>query len=279
MNAALSVRSVRGRQDPKLIARLAAAAHAIRTLSIAAIHHAGSGHPGRALSVADVLAALYGAEMNLWPAHLDDPDRDRLVLSDADAAPALYAAGAHFGFCTADDALRLHKRSAEMPWADAGRDRSISVALGMAQGLKLKKSPARVYAMLGSSELRAAAACASHGGVDNFVAIADYDDSGANVVGLETKFRASGWEVIEIDGHDLDVIVSAFEKAFEVAGKPVVILAHTLKGKGVLFMEDVPDWNGDVMLSRQQAEDALKALGCGAQDFARLLDLRKVETR
>ena len=109
MGAALSVRSTRGTHDPKLMTRLATAAHEIRTLSIASIYHAGSGHPGGALSCADLLAALYGAEMNIWPNRLDDPDRDRFVLSKGHAAPALYATGAHFGFCKPEETLTLRK--------------------------------------------------------------------------------------------------------------------------------------------------------------------------
>jgi len=299
MTAALSLRSTRSAHDPKLMVRLAAAAHEIRTLSIAAIYHAGSGHPGGALSVADVLAALYGAEMNVWPERLADPDRDRFVLSKGHAAPALYAAGAHFGFCTADEALTLrklgspfqgHPHVADLPWVETSTGslgQGFSVALGMAMGLKLKKSPARVYAVLGDGELQEgevweAAMCAAHHRVDNLLAIVDYnklqsDDTNSNIMGvqpLDAKFRAFGWHVIEIDGHDLDAIVSALEEAFEIAGRPAAVLAHTVKGKGVPFMENVPQWHGSVKLSRQQAEDALKALGCTTNDIARWLDVR-----
>ncbi len=165
MNAALSLRSVRSTHDPKLMARLATAAREIRTLSIAAIYHAGSGHPGGALSFADLLAALYGAEMSIWPERLADPDRDRFVLSKGHAAPALYAAGAHFGFCTADEALTLrklgspfqgHPHVVDLPWVETSTGslgQGFSVALGMAMGLKLKKSTARVYAVLGDGEI------------------------------------------------------------------------------------------------------------------------------
>lgn len=299
MSAALSLRSVRSTHDPKLITRLAAAAKDIRTLSIAAIYHAGSGHPGGALSVADVLAALYGAEMNVWPERLADPDRDRFVLSKGHAAPALYAAGAHFKFCTADDALTLrklgspfqgHPHVCDLPWVETSTGslgQGFSVALGMAMGLKLKKSPARVYTVLGDGELQEgevweAAMCAAHHRVDNLLAIVDYnklqsDDLNANIMRLEPladKFTAFGWHVIEVDGHDLEGLVGAFETAFEVAGKPAIILAHTIKGKGVPFMEKVPQWHGSVKLTREQAEDALKAIGCSAQECERWLDVR-----
>jgi len=299
MVAALSLRSTRSTHDPKLMVRLATAAREIRTLSIAAIYHAGSGHPGGALSCADLLAALYGAEMNIWPKRLDDPDRDRFVLSKGHAAPALYAAGAHFGFCKADDALTLrklgspfqgHPHVADLPWVETSTGslgQGFSVAPGMAMVLRLKKSQARVYAVLGDGELQEgevweAAMCAAHHGVDNLVAIIDYnklqsDDTNASIMGLEplnAKFSAFGWNVIEIDGHDLNAIVVALEEAFEVSGKPSLLIAHTLKGKGLPFMERIPQWHGSVKLTRQQAEDALKALGCSTKDVARWLDVR-----
>jgi transketolase len=279
--------------------RLLAAAHEIRTLSIASIYHAGSGHPGGALSCADLLAALYGAEMNIWPNRLDDPDRDRFVLSKGHAAPALYAAGAHFGFCKPEETLTLrklgspfqgHPHVADLPWVETSTGslgQGFSVALGMAMGLKLKKSRARVYTILGDGELQEgevweAAMCAAHHRVDNLLAIIDYnklqsDDTNASIMGLEplnAKFSAFGWNVIEIGGHDLDAIVCAFESAFEIADKPSLLIAHTIKGKGVPFMERVPQWHGSVKLTRRQAEDSLNALGCNTNDIARLLDVR-----
>jgi transketolase len=201
MPAVHALRSTRSTHDPKVVTRLRAAAHDIRALSIAAIYRAGSGHPGGALSVADVIATLYGAEMNIWPERLGDADRDRFVLSKGHAAPALYAAGAHFGFCTTQDALTLrklgspfqdHPHVADLPWVES-LGQGFSVALGMAMELKLKNSPARVYAVLGDGELQEgevweAAMCAAHHGVDNLVAIIDYtklqsDDLKANIMG------------------------------------------------------------------------------------------------
>jgi transketolase len=123
--------------------------------------------------------------------------------------------------------------------------------------------------------------CAAHHRLDNLLAIVDYnklqsDDTNASIMGLEplnAKFAAFGWNVLEIDGHDLDAIVCAFESAFEIADKPSIVIAHTVKGKGVSFMERVPQWHGSVKLTREQAEDALKALGCGTKDVARWLDV------
>jgi len=297
MNAALSVVSTRSTHDPKLLERLSIAASAIRALSIAAIYHAGSGHPGGSLSAADLLATLYGAEMNIWPERIDDPDRDRFVLSKGHAAPALYAAGAHFGFCTPEDTLTLRKLGSpfqghphvrDLPFVETSTGslgQGFSVALGMAMGLKLKKSPARVYTILGDGELQEgevweAAMCAAHHKLDNLLAIVDYnklqsDDSNANIMGLEPladKFRAFGWQVQEIDGHDFDSILVALEHAFEEAGKPSIVIAHTIKGKGVPFMENVPHWHGSVKLTRQQAEDSLIALSRSKSEIARWLD-------
>jgi transketolase len=297
MTAARHPSSTRSTHDPKLVAKLALAAHAIRTVSIAAIYHAGSGHPGGSLSCADVLACLYGAELNLWPSRIDDPDRDRFVMSKGHAAPALYAAGAHFGFCPAAETLGLRKLGSpfqghphvkDLNWVETSTGslgQGFSVALGMAMGLKLKKSPARVYALLGDGELQEgevweAAMCAAHHKLDNLTAILDYnklqsDDLNANIMGIEPvgdKFRAFGWHVQEIDGHALDQILRALEEAYETAAKPCIIIAHTIKGKGVPFMENVPHWHGSVKLTRPQAEESLTALGVPTEDFPRWLN-------
>ena len=296
MSAALSISAAITAEDP-LLAKLACAARVIRSIAIAAIYHAGSGHPGGALSSADLLACLYGAEMNVWPEAIDNPARDRFVLSKGHAAPALYAAGAHFGFCTALEALSLRKLGSpfqghphvrDLAWVETSTGslgQGFSVALGMALGLKLKQNPARVYALLGDGELQEgevweAAMCAAHHGTDNFVALIDYnrlqsDDSNANIMGLEPladKFRAFGWQVQEIDGHDVRAILLSLERAREIRGKPSVIIAHTIKGKGVPFMENVPHWHGSVKLTRAQGEDSLAALGLAETEIVRWLD-------
>jgi transketolase len=296
MNAALPIANVQAAQDP-LVEKLVFAAKAIRTVAIAAIYHAGSGHPGGCLSSADLLASLYGSELNVWPSEGDNPARDRFVMSKGHAAPALYAAGAHFGFCSTDDVLRLrklgspfqgHPHVCDLPWVETSTGslgQGFSVALGMALGLKLKRNPARVYAMLGDGELQEgevweAAMCAAHHRLDNLLAVIDYnklqsDDRNANIMGLEPladKFRAFGWDVHEIDGHDLAAILLSFEHAGNIEGKPSVVIAHTIKGKGVPFMENVPHWHGSVKLSREQAGDSLTALGSNETEIARLLD-------
>jgi transketolase len=282
--------------DP-LLDKLAHAAQAIRALAIAAIYHAGSGHPGGALSAADLLACLYGAEMNVWPGVMQNPDRDRFILSKGHAAPALYAVGAHFGFCSEKDSLSLRKLGSkfqghphvrDLPWVETSTGslgQGFSVALGMAMGLKRKQSSARVYTLLGDGELQEgevweAAMCASHHRLDNLVALVDYnklqsDDSNANIMGLEPlgdKFRAFGWTALEIDGHIHTSILDALEFARETQNTPSIIIAHTIKGKGVPFMEGLPQWHGSVKLTRAQGLESLAALGLPEAECVRLLD-------
>jgi transketolase len=279
------------------IGKLEAAAKAIRSVAIAAIYNAGSGHPGGALSAADILACLYGAEMNVWPGETANPARDRFVLSKGHGAPALYAAGAHFKFCSVKDALTLRKLGSafqghphvlDLPWVETSTGslgQGFSVALGMALGLRLKGNPARVYTLLGDGELQEgevweAAMCAAHHHLDNLLAIVDYnklqsDDKNANIMGLEPlgdKFRAFGWRVVEIDGHAISEILGAFNEARGTRARPVMIIAHTVKGKGVPFMENVPHWHGSVKLTRAQAEDSLTALGLDRTEIGGLID-------
>jgi transketolase len=296
MNAVAPKFSDAQESAPPLLARLAESARAIRRISVAAIYHAGSGHPGGALSCADILACLYGAELNVWPNNLADQNRDRFVMSKGHAAPALYAAGAHHGFCTTADALSLrklgslfqgHPHVADLPWVETSTGslgQGFSVALGMAMGLKLRKRKARVYTLLGDGELQEgevweAAMCAAHHKLDNLLAIVDYnklqsDDSTANIMGLEplaSKWRAFGWNVWELGGHDIAGLLEALRMAAEARGRPSVIIAHTIKGKGVPFMEGQPQWHGSVKLTRAQAEESLAALGAGKDEIARLL--------
>ena len=283
----------------ELEVQLAQAARFVRRHVIAAIYHAGSGHPGGALSCADLLACLFGAELNFWPNAIDDPDRDRFVLSKGHAAPALYAVAAHYGFCDAKAALGLRKLGSpfqghphvlDLPWVETSTGslgQGFSVALGMAMGLKLQKSPARVYTMLGDGELQEgevweAAMCAAHHGLDNLCVVIDYnklqsDNRNAAIMRLEplaAKWRAFDWAIAEIDGHDIHEILSTFRRAGITRGRPSVIIAHTVKGKGVKYMEDVAQWHGSVKLTREQAEDALQSLGASRAEIKDLLDVR-----
>jgi transketolase len=281
-----------------LTAQLAAAAAFIRRHAVASIYHAGSGHPGGALSAADLLTCLYGAEMNVWPASVHDPLRDRFVLSKGHAAPALYAVGAYYGFCDRKAALSLRKLNSpfqghphvlDLPFVETSTGslgQGISVAIGMALGLKLQKIPARVYALLGDGELQEgevweAAMSGAHHKLDNLCAVIDYnklqsDNSNDAIMRLEPladKWRAFGWAVAEIDGHDIPAILEAFRRAGATSEKPAVIIAHTVKGKGVPYMENVPSWHGSVKFTRAQAEEAIRALGADEDELKDLLDV------
>jgi transketolase len=278
--------------------QLAAAAAFVRRHCISAIYHAGSGHPGGAMSCADLLACLFGAELNFWPTDIDDPHRDRFVLSKGHAAPALYAVGAHYGFCDAKAALDLRKLGRpfqgnphvlDLPWVESSTGslgQGISVALGMAMGLKLKRSPARVYTLLGDGELQEgevweAAMCAAHHQLDNLCVIIDYNklqsdnrnDAIMRLEPLAAKWRAFDWAIAEIDGHDIGQILSTFRRAGATQKRPSVIIAHTVKGKGVTYMENIPAWHGSVKLTREQAEDALLSLGANRNEIKELLDV------
>jgi transketolase len=278
--------------------QLAIAAAFVRKHAIASIFHAGSGHPGGTMSCADLLACLFGAELNFWPTDIDDPHRDRFVLSKGHAAPALYAVGAHYGFCDAKPALQLRKLGSpfqghphvlDLPWVETSTGslgQGFSVALGMAMGLKMQHSTARVYTLLGDGELQEgevweAAMCAAHHQLDNLCVLIDYNklqsdnrnDAIMRLEPLAAKWRAFDWAIAEIDGHDISQILSTFRRAGATQKRPTVIIAHTVKGKGVSYMENVPSWHGSVKLSRQQAEDALLSLGASRNEIKELLDV------
>jgi transketolase len=281
----------------ELVTEIGKAARFARQHAISAIFHAGSGHPGGAMSSADLMACLFGAELNLWPDGVADPDRDRFVLSKGHGAPTLYAVAAHYGFCKPREALRLRKMGSpfqghphvlDLPWVETSTGslgQGFSVALGMAMGLKIQRRPARVYTLLGDGELQEgevweAAMCAAHHKLDNLCVLIDYnklqsDDRNANIMGLEplaAKWRAFDWAVAEIDGHDIPTILSTLRRAAATHGRPSVIIAHTIKGKGVPYMENVPQWHGSVKLTPAQADEALRALGASKQDIKEWLD-------
>jgi transketolase len=243
------------------------------------------------------LAVLFGAELNLWPSAAADPARDRFVLSKGHAAPALYAIAAHHGFCDKKAALALrklgsrfqgHPHIGDLPWVETSTGslgQGFSVALGMAMGLKLQGSPARAYALLGDGELQEgevweAAMCAAHHKLDNFCAIIDYnklqsDARNEAIMRLEplaAKWRAFDWAVAEIDGHDIHALLATLRRAGATRERPSVIIAHTVKGKGVPYMENKPAWHGSVKLTREQAEEALLALEMPRREIKEYLD-------
>ncbi|HWA04242.1 MAG TPA: transketolase [Rhizomicrobium sp.] len=278
--------------------RLAQAARLVRRHVIASIYRAGSGHPGGSLSCADLLAVLFGAELNVSAGAVDNPARDRFVLSKGHAAPALYAIAAQHGFCGQTESLALRKLNSrfqghphigDLPWVETSTGslgQGFSVTLGMALGLKLQRSPARVYALLGDGELQEgevweAAMCAAHHRLSNLCAIIDYNklqsdarnDQIMRLEPLAAKWRAFDWAVAEIDGHSIAEILATFRRANATRERPSVIIAHTIKGKGVPYMENVPAWHGSVKLTREQAGEALAALGATTTEIAEYLDV------
>ena len=236
---------------------------------IEAVYCANSGHPGGSLSIADIMTYLYFNEMNVDPKDPRNEDRDRFVLSKGHTAPALYSVRALKGFFPAEELKTLRKPGSMLqghpsmkmtPGVDMSTGslgQGISVAVGMALGAKLAEKPFRTYAVLGDGELQEgqvweAAMFASAKGLDNLCAVVDnnnlqIDGTVAQVNSpypIGEKFKAFGWNVIEICAHSFDEIEAAFEAAKEFKGKPTVIVAKSIKGKGVSFMEDQVSWHG-----------------------------------
>lgn len=284
--------------SPNIESQIAEAARFTRQHVIASIYRATSGHPGGALSCADLLATLFGAELNLWPDAVNDPSRDRFVLSKGHACPALYAIAAWHGFCDKKESLALrklggrfqgHPHVKDLAWVETSTGslgQGFSVAMGMAMGLKLQTIPARVYSVLGDGEMQEGsvwetAMCSAHHKLDNFCILVDYnkmqsDALNEDICGLHPladKWRAFGWHVIEIDGHAIPEILAALRTAATTKGKPTAIIAHTIKGKGIPYMEGSPAWHGSVKLSREQSETALLALGCNSEEIKEFLDV------
>jgi transketolase len=267
----------------------------VRISAMLAIHAAGSGHPGGALSCADLLAYVWLEELDV--SNREDMDRNRFILSKGHACPALYAVAAEFGLIQHQQLLSLrklgsplqgHAHVVDLPWVETSTGslgQGFSVSIGMAMGLRHKKSRARVYVMLGDGELQEGevwegAMCAAHYGLDNLCGIIDYnkmqsDDLNENIMALEplnAKWRAFGWHVVEIDGHDFEQMHAAFSEARRTKDKPTMIIAHTIKGKGVSFMEGSPLWHGSVKLREEELEQALRDLGLSTDEIRGYVD-------
>ena len=255
-----------------------------RIEALTAIHGAQSGHPGGSLSVCEILTLLYQQRMNVSADKADDPDRDRLVLSKGHACPMLYCNLIEKGFLPkgcmntlrkVDSLLQghpsLHTPGVDMPAGPLGL--GLSAAQGMALGLRLNGSPARVYAILGDGELNEgciweAAMSAPKFKVSNLCAIVDWNGvqlDGTNdevmpLRDLAAKWRAFGWNVLECDGHDLLALDAAMDAAEAYQDGPSVILAKTVKGKGVSFMEGKAAWHGKAIDDESFAK-AMQELG------------------
>ena len=260
------------------IKELSSIAEKIRLGVVKSTNAAKSGHPGGSLSISDIMAYLYFEEMNIDPKNPKDENRDRFVLSKGHTAPALYSALALRGFFPEEELLTLRQADSRLqghpdmkgiPGVDMSTGSlglGISAACGMALAGKLNGKDYRVYTVLGDGECEEgqvweAAMFAAHYKLDNLCVIVDYnklqiDGPVADIIGpapFEPKFAAFGFEVITIDGHNIEEIDAAMKKAKEVKGKPTAIIANTVKGKGVSFMENKVNWHGSAPNDEQCA--------------------------
>ncbi len=254
--------------------------------------NAKSGHPGGSLSITEILTYLYFKEMNIDPQKPDMPERDRFVLSKGHAAPALYSVMAQKGYFPVEELKTLRKVDSRLqghpsmkclPGIDISSGslgQGISAACGMALGAKLKGADFRVYSILGDGEIEEgqvweAAMYASAKKLDNLVAFVDNNnlqiDGTVEEVNspypIPEKFAAFGWNVIEIDGHSFEEIENALNAARDCKGKPTAVIAKTVKGKGVSYMENQVNWHGSAPNAEQYetAMNELKAVLSGLE--------------
>jgi transketolase len=260
-------------------------AKTIRRHIVEMLAAAKSGHPGGSLSAVEILVTLFWDVLRHDPANPDWPDRDRFLLSKGHAAPVLYAVMAECGYTPVDQLTTLRKLGSIyqghpdrrfIPALDASTGslgEGLSIALGMGLAARWDKRPTRVYCVLGDGEIQEgqiweAAMSAAFHRIDNVVAIVDYNRIQLDgfvkdimeVEPLAAKWLAFGWHTIEVDGHSIPALQAAFAEAAATQGKPTVLIAHTVKGKGVSFMENNPKFHG-VAPTREEMEVALKELG------------------
>ncbi|MBU4345717.1 MAG: transketolase [Candidatus Omnitrophica bacterium] len=272
------------------IKKLEEKAKQIRRLIIQMLAQAGSGHPGGSLSAADLITCLYFGNLATAEALLRYnpgdplwPDRDRFHMSKGHCCPLWYAVLAESGYFPVEHLWSLRRlgsllqghpdrRTPGVDVASGSLGQGLSVALGMGLAAKIDKKDYRVYVLLGDGEIQEgniweAAMAASHYKCDNLCAILDYngfqiDGTTKDIMNLEpllAKWQAFGWHAIEIDGHNIKEILSAYQEARTIKAKPCIIIAHTIKGKGVSFMENVVDFHGRAP-TKEEAERALKEL-------------------
>ena len=254
-------------------------ANEVRKGIVTAVHSAKSGHPGGSLSAADILTYLYFEEMNIDPKDPKKADRDRFVLSKGHIAPALYSTLAHRGYFPVEDLTTLrhvgsylqgHPDMKHIPGVDMSSGslgQGSSAAVGMALSAKLSNDSYRVYTLLGDGEIQEgqvweAAMFAGARKLDNLVFVVD--NNGLQIDGdiedvcspypLPDKFKAFNFHVIEIDAHDFEQIDAAFREARETKGMPTAIIAKSVKGKGVSFMENQASWHGSAPNDEQYAQ-------------------------
>ena len=264
--------------------KLKETARKIRIDIIKMLTEAGSGHPGGSLSIADILTVLYFHKMRHDPKNPKWEQRDRFVLSKGHGVPAQYAVLAKSGYFSEEELMSLRKTGSRLqghpdrsrlPGLEASTGslgQGLSIAVGMAVAGKMDKKNYRIYCLIGDGESQSgqiweAAMCAAKYELDNLTAVLDYNkiqlDDRVNIVmeiePVKDKWKSFGWNVMEIDGNDIPKIVDALDDAEKVKGKPTIIIAHTVKGKGVSYMEDSVDWHGKAP-SKELAEQAIKEL-------------------
>lgn len=268
----------------KDISFLKVKAKEIRKSIVSMITEAKSGHPGGSLSATDILTVLYFSEMNVDPANPKMEGRDRFVLSKGHAAPAIYATLAEKGYFSKDELMTLRKFGSRLQGhpdmkklpgieiSTGSLGQGLSVANGMALNAKMFNENYRTYVILGDGEVQEgqiweAAMTAAHYKLNNLCAFLDnnnlqIDGNVSEIMGVEPldkKWEAFGWNVIKIDGHDFEQILSALDKARECKDKPTMVIAKTIKGKGVSFMENVCGFHG-VAPTLEELERALAEL-------------------
>jgi transketolase len=266
------------------VAEMEAIARRLRRDIITMLGKAGSGHPGGSLSAVEILTALYFRVLRHKPKDPHWPERDRFILSKGHAAPALYAVLAECGYFPVaelatlrqiDSRLQGHTDMTRTPGVEMSAGtlgQGLSFAIGVALAGRLNARDYRTYVLLGDGECDAGqvwegAMSAAHFKVDNLVAIVDrnglqLDGWTRDIMSLEpfpAKWRAFGWQVIEVDGHSLTQLLQAFDQAKKFKGQPTVIIAHTIKGKGVSFMENNDDFHGKAP-NAEEVKLALKEL-------------------
>jgi transketolase len=267
------------------IAELKDAANLMRGYDLVALHAAGSGHAGGTLSIMDITAALYLKVANHDPKNPNWDGRDRIIWSTGHKAPSLYLGLAFAGFCPLDDVMTLRKLSSpyqghphwlKLPGVEVSTGslgQGLSIGVGMVLAAKLNNQAHKVFCIMGDGEQQEgqvweAAMEAGHHKLDNLIGIIDcnrlqIDGWVKDVMGVEplcAKYGSFGWDVMRIDGHNMDQVVDALEQAKQVKGRPVVILADTVKGKGVSFMEEQAGWHGKSP-NREELNRGLQELG------------------
>lgn len=263
-------------------------AQQIRRDAVWSIYHARSGHPGGVLSCIDILTVLFHKVLSPSDLRKDSYSDDYFILSKGHAVPALYAVAASVGLLERTELKSLRKINSRLqghpdvttlPWVEVSTGslgQGVSVAAGIAKAKKCMQTSEHIYALIGDGEMQEGqvwecAMFSAHHELNNFTVVIDYnklqsDANNSEICGLEPlreKWLSFGWNVVEVDGHNYQALYHALvDSKVKVNNKPTAIIAHTVKGKGVSFMENIPSWHGSVTMTTEQYREAMYALGC-----------------